>query len=123
MDPSELDALKSGQMSSDTQDKQQANAQTQRNEEERQTLLAQILEPDARERLGRIALVKGELARGVEDMLIRMARMNQIRKKVTEDELKDMLEDISTKNRQETKIIVSRKEFDDSDDDEEEYDF
>ncbi|KAJ2397850.1 hypothetical protein GGI23_003394 [Coemansia sp. RSA 2559] len=126
MDPSELEALKANQMpgyGGANQDTQAAKAQAHQNEEERQSLLARILDQDARERLGRIAMVKSDLARSVEDMLIRMAKMNQIRKKVTEDELKDMLEEISNKNRQETKIIVSRKEFDDSDDDEEEYDF
>ncbi|KAJ1668848.1 hypothetical protein IW140_000086 [Coemansia sp. RSA 1813] len=124
MDPSELEALKAKQISGygGNQDTQASNAQAQQNEEERQSLLARILDQDARERLGRIAMVKSDLARSVEDMLIRMAKMNQIRKKVTEDELKDMLEEISNKNRQETKIIVNRKEFDDSDE-EEEYDF
>ncbi|KAI9503245.1 PDCD5-related protein, partial [Coemansia spiralis] len=113
---SELEALKAKQRgSSGDQDGDSANSNR---EEERQTLLAQILDRDARERLGRIALVKKELARHVEDMLIQMARMNKIRNKVTEDELKDLLEQISTKNSQETKIIVSRKEFDDSDEEE-----
>ncbi|KAJ2555273.1 hypothetical protein EV175_002308 [Coemansia sp. RSA 1933] len=127
MDHSELEALKEAQVpgygGGSQQNTQASKAQAQQNEEERQSLLARILDQDARERLGRIAMVKSDLARGVEDMLIHMAKMNQIRKKVTEDELKDMLEEISNKNRQETKIIVSRKEFDDSDDEEEEYDF
>lgn len=82
-------------------------------------MLAQILHPNARERLGRIALVKEERARAIEDMLIRMARSGQIKNKVTEDELKGMLEEINTQNHKETQITYSRKDTLDSDDDEE----
>lgn len=45
--------------------------------------MAQILSPEARERLARIRIVKEEKARGVEEMLIRMAQSGQIRGKVS----------------------------------------
>ncbi|KAJ1961086.1 hypothetical protein GGI12_003445 [Dipsacomyces acuminosporus] len=90
-------------------------------EEARQNMLAQVLSREARERLGRIAIVKPEKARAVEDMLLRMAQMGQIRNKVSEDELKEMLEQINAEHHTETKIIYNRKGFGDSDD-EDEYD-
>ncbi|KAI8324561.1 DNA-binding TFAR19-related protein [Martensiomyces pterosporus] len=99
----------------------EANAQKSQQEEARQNMLAQVLSREARERLGRIAMVKPEKARAVEDMLLRMARMGQIRNKVSEDELKEMLEQINAEHHTETKIIYNRKGFDDSDD-EDEYD-
>ncbi|EPS63630.1 hypothetical protein M569_11154, partial [Genlisea aurea] len=51
-------------------------------EEQRQMILAQILTPEARQRLARIALVKPEKARGVEDVIIRAAQVGQIAEKV-----------------------------------------
>ncbi|KAJ7959264.1 DNA-binding protein [Quillaja saponaria] len=44
--------------------------------------LSQLLSSEARERLARIALVKPEKARGVEDVIIRAAQMGQIAEKV-----------------------------------------
>ncbi|KAF9147079.1 hypothetical protein BGX20_006759, partial [Mortierella sp. AD010] len=46
-------------------------------EEMRRTMLVQILDGEARERLSRIAIVKAEKARAVEDLLIRMAQGGQ----------------------------------------------
>ncbi|PVZ98605.1 hypothetical protein BB558_005384 [Smittium angustum] len=69
------------------------------------------------ERLGRIALVKAEKAKQVGDMLIQMASRGQIARKVTEDELKDLLEKITGSNNQ-TKIVYNRKNIDSSDEDE-----
>ena len=54
-------------------------------------MLAQILSPEARERLARIRIVKEDKARGVEEMLIRMAQTGQIRGKVSESALIDIL--------------------------------
>ncbi|KAJ2039212.1 hypothetical protein H4S04_008171 [Coemansia sp. S16] len=98
------------------------NGEMSKQEEQRQTMLTQILTPDALLRLRQMAIVKQEKVRGVEDMLIRMARMNQIREKVTEDKLKEMLVQISVEHDKETTIVYSRKGYDDSDDDVE-YDF
>ncbi|KAI7833271.1 PDCD5-related protein [Kickxella alabastrina] len=91
-------------------------------EEARSSMLSQALDNNARERLGRIAIVKADRARAIEDMILRMIRMGQIRKKITEDELKEMLEEINGQHHQETRIVYNRKGFED-DDDEEEYDF
>ncbi len=54
-------------------------------------MLAQILSPEARERLARIRIVKEDKARGVEEMLIRMAQTGQIRGKVSESSLIEIL--------------------------------
>ncbi|KAJ0959767.1 hypothetical protein J5N97_000545 [Dioscorea zingiberensis] len=60
-------------------EQQKANDDAKREaEERRQMMLSQILSSEARERLARIALVKPEKARGVEDVLLRAAQMGQI---------------------------------------------
>ena len=50
--------------------------------EQRQSILNQILEPEAQERLGRIRLVKQSRAEDVENRLIMLAKSGQLREKV-----------------------------------------
>ncbi|KAJ3290328.1 hypothetical protein HK104_006847 [Borealophlyctis nickersoniae] len=86
-------------------------------EEMRRGMLIQILDNEARERLARIKIVKEDKARAVEDMLIRMAQTGQLRGKVSEPQLIDMLEQLSEQHQKETKIKYNRRRFDDSDED------
>mmetsp|Transcript_40724 Transcript_40724/g.104248 ORF Transcript_40724/g.104248 Transcript_40724/m.104248 type:complete len:131 (-) Transcript_40724:149-541(-) len=65
-------------------------------EDRRQQMLVTILQPEARERLSRISLVKPDKARGVENMLIQMAQRGQLGgAKVSEEQLIGMLEQIN----------------------------
>ncbi|KAI7905330.1 PDCD5-related protein [Cokeromyces recurvatus] len=88
-------------------------------EEMRRNMLYQILDNSARERLARIQMVKADKARAVEDLLIRMAQTNQLRSKVTEKQLIDLLSQISQQdsNSTQTRIVYNRRQYDDSDDD------
>ncbi|KAF9947730.1 hypothetical protein BGZ72_010313 [Mortierella alpina] len=86
-------------------------------EEMRRTMLIQILDGEARERLSRIAIVKAEKARAVEDLLIRMAQGGQVRSKITEKQLIELLEQVNQQTKSETKIVYNRRRYDDSDDD------
>ncbi|RKP17667.1 hypothetical protein ROZALSC1DRAFT_16115 [Rozella allomycis CSF55] len=91
-------------------------------EEMRHSFLAQILTNEARERLSRIAIVKPEKARVVEEMLIRMRQTGQIRQKVDEDQLKGLLEQISgTTEQAKPKVTIQRRRMDYSDDEDEDY--
>ncbi|CAG8457966.1 5347_t:CDS:2 [Dentiscutata heterogama] len=80
-------------------------------EETRQTLLTQILDNEARERhnplllVARISIVKAEKARAVEDLLIRMAQSGQLRGKVSESQLIDLLQQINQQQKPEKKIV------------------
>ncbi|KAJ3361474.1 hypothetical protein GGF31_002224 [Allomyces arbusculus] len=85
-------------------------------EEMRKTMLMSVLDNDARERLARIAIVKPQNARAVEDMILRMAQTGQLRGKVDEDQLIDLLGNIS-ESKQSTKIVYNRRKALDSDDD------
>ncbi|KAL6544907.1 hypothetical protein OROMI_023769 [Orobanche minor] len=78
-------------------------------EEQRQLMLSQIVSPVARERLARIALVKPEKARGVEDVILRAAQMGQIAEKVSEEKLISLLEQINTQTTKETKVTITRR--------------
>ncbi|KAM0921583.1 hypothetical protein ACQ4PT_006767 [Festuca glaucescens] len=75
-------------------------------EERRQMMLAQILSSEARERLSRIALVKPDKARGVEDVVLRAAQTGGISEKVSEERLISLLEQINTHTSKQTKVTV-----------------
>jgi programmed cell death protein 5 len=51
--------------------------------DQKHSLLSQILNPQARERLSRIRIVKQDKAMRIEEIIIRMAQSGQIRGKVT----------------------------------------
>lgn len=86
-------------------------------DEARQHILNQILHPEAADRLGRIRLVKEERASEIENRLITLAQSGQLRQKVTETQLKELLNAMS-ENQEKEKIVVSRRKgWDDDDDD------
>ncbi len=81
-------------------------------------MLSQILEPEAADRLGRIRLVKESRAQDVENRLLMLAKSGQLRQKVTEEQLKDLLNAVA-ETKEEKKIVISRRKggWDDEDDD------
>ncbi|KAK3388963.1 PDCD5-related protein [Sordaria brevicollis] len=93
-------------------------AARQQEAEARKSMLNQILMPEAADRLGRIRLVKEERATDIENRLIMLAQTGQLRSKVTEEQLKELLNAMSD-NAQEEKIVVTRRKgwgLDDDDD-------
>jgi len=69
------------------------------------------------DRLGRIRLVKESRATEVENRLIMMAQSGQLRQKVTEDQLKELLNAVSDKQEEEKIVVSRRKGWADEDDD------
>lgn len=78
----------------------------------------QILHPEAADRLGRIRLVKEQRAADVENRLIALAQTGQLRQKVTETQLKELLSAVADNKEQEKIVVSRRKGWDDDDDDE-----
>ena len=90
--------------------------------EARSSILSQILEPDAADRLNRIRMVKESRATDVENRLIMLARSGQLRQRVNENQLKDILSALSDQQDKSggeggvAKIVVHRKtDWDDDD--------
>ncbi|KAH8587572.1 PDCD5-related protein [Bisporella sp. PMI_857] len=95
----------------------QGDDRQQQESEARQSILNQILEPEAADRLGRIRLVKESRAADVENRLIMLAQSGQLRQKVTEEQLKELLNAVA-ETKEEKKIVVTRRKgWDDDDDD------
>lgn len=86
-------------------------------EDARASILNQILQPEAADRLGRIRLVKEERAAEIENRLISLAQSGQLRSKVTEEQLKELLSAVAEKKEEEKIVVSRRKNWDDDDDD------
>ncbi|CAM6118303.1 unnamed protein product [Calypogeia fissa] len=97
--------------------KEQQEELKREQEEQRTMMLARVLTPEARERLARIALVKPDKARGVEDVILRGAQYGQITEKVSEERLISLLEQINEQTQKQTKVTIQRRRtvFDDDD--------
>jgi programmed cell death protein 5 len=130
MDESELDQIRkarleqiksqrggSGGGGSPSQGGQNQDQQKQQQDEARQHVLSQILHPEAADRLGRIRMVKEQRATDVENRLITLAQTGQLRQKVTEEQLKELLNAVADKKEEEKIVVSRRKAWDDDDDD------
>ncbi|KAH7358556.1 PDCD5-related protein [Plectosphaerella cucumerina] len=95
----------------------QAEQRQQQEKEAREHILGQILHPEAADRLGRIRLVKEERATEVENRLIMLAQSGQLRSKVTETQLKELLNAVADTKEAEKIVVSRRKGWDDDDDD------
>lgn len=74
-----------------------ANAEEQQVEMMKKTLLKKVLSKEAAERLGRIKLVKPEIANQLELYLVQLYQSGKIATMITDDQLKMILEQISNK--------------------------
>ncbi|KAF9053212.1 PDCD5-related protein, partial [Panaeolus papilionaceus] len=95
-------------------------AKQAQDEQTRRDLLATVLDTGARERLSRIALVSPERSKQIEAIILRMAQSGQLRGRVTEAQLLDLLDQMEEatgkKSSSKPTIIYHRKGRDDEDD-------
>jgi len=124
MEDDDLQQLRANRLAELKQSRGQGEDETKRQEQKQQqedrknSMLTQILDQPARARLNTIALTKPEKAAMVESMLIRMAQMGQIQQKLNEQQLKDLLEQVSEKTQKSTTVKFDRRRTAlDSDDD------
>ncbi|WP_042698026.1 DNA-binding protein [Methanocorpusculum bavaricum] len=66
-----------------------------------QSVLMQVMEPEARERLNTIRLTKPEFASSVEQQIVSLAQSGRLRNKITDEQLRQLL----------TQIVPQKKEF------------
>ena len=104
--------LQAQQAAMQNQAQQQAVAQAQQQEAQAQfeaqkkQILAQILTPEARNRLGNLKLTKPELVNNIELQLIQSAQAGSLRGKVTDEQIKVLLRQIAGQKRE---IKITRK--------------
>ncbi|MFQ6107586.1 MAG: DNA-binding protein [Thermoplasmata archaeon] len=68
-------------------------------EAQRQMLLRKILTPEARERLGRVALAYPDVARGVENQLIALVQAGRVQSMIDDASLREILRKVMPKKR------------------------
>ncbi|CEJ56920.1 Putative DsDNA-binding protein PDCD5 [Penicillium brasilianum] len=110
-----------GQRGGPSQEGGQEDQRRQAESDRRAAIMSQILDPAAADRLGRIRLVKESRAVDIENRLMMLAQTGQIRQKVTEEQLKELLNAVAENQRKEEeehKIVISRRKggWDDDDD-------
>ncbi|MFW9925668.1 MAG: DNA-binding protein [Candidatus Thorarchaeota archaeon] len=78
-----------------TNEQQIAEAQAQK-----EALLRQILTPEARARLTNIRIVKPQFAEQIEIQLIQLAGSGRLRERITDEQLKGLLQQLQGKERE-----------------------
>jgi len=83
----------------------------------RNSILTQVMDQKALSRLSNLAAAKPDRAQSVENMIIQMARMGQIRNKMSDEELRKLLDTISERTNKTTTVKFDRRRVNiDSDD-------
>ncbi|AOL16035.1 DNA-binding protein [Sulfolobus sp. A20] len=78
-------------------------------EAQKEALLRAILTSEARLRLNNVKLVKPELAESLENQLIALAQSGRIKVPITDEELKQILAQISEQNKRDFKIQIKER--------------
>jgi programmed cell death protein 5 len=97
-----MQQLMQNQMQNQYQEQMQRAAQEQQMEEQLDTLMTQVLEPDAKARLVNIKFARPEFARQIEVLLLRLYQGGQLQRKLSDVEFKKILEKISGQKREPT---------------------
>jgi len=118
----ELDAIRAKRLQELQQQKQLPNAgdvEKQKNEQEiaKNSILAQVMDQSAFARLSNLAAAKPDKAKTVESIIINMARMGQIRSKMSDEDLRGLLSRISD-TKTNTTVKYNRRKIDSDDEDE-----
>lgn len=78
-------------------------------EAKKEAILRVILTPEARQRLNNVKLVKPEVAEAIENQLIALAQAGRIQTPITDDELKEILAQLTNQTKREYKITIKER--------------
>lgn len=87
---------------------EQDQQQRKQHEEQRKAILRTLLTTEARERLGRIKVARPEIAENIENQLIMLAQSGRLKTKITDTQLRELLQRIIPKKRD---IKITKKGF------------
>ena len=103
MSDDELDAIRQRKLAELQQQALQEQAEEQKQADvdaQKETILRQILTPEARARLTNIRMVKPQFAEQIEMQLIQLASSGRLKDRVTDEQLKSLLAQIQGKERE-----------------------
>jgi len=99
----ELEALRKKRIEQIQMDQEQRafeQEQAAQIEGQRQAVLRKILTPEARERMGRVALAYPDIARGVENQLIALVQTGRVKSVIDDVGLREILRKVMPKKRE-----------------------
>lgn len=121
MDEAELNAIRSARLAELQKNSGQSPAgqDGDKKDDMKMSMLSQILETSARERLSRVRIVRPDRAEAVEQYIIKLAAMGNITRKLSENDIVEILDGLSRDEKKQTqsKIVFDRRATDDSDED------
>ncbi|MEM0021162.1 MAG: DNA-binding protein [Fervidicoccaceae archaeon] len=79
-------------------------------EAQKQEILRKILTPEARNRLNNVKLVRPEIAQLIEEQLILLAQSGRISEPISDEQLREILQDIYSRSRKDYNIKIREKE-------------
>lgn len=94
VEDSELEELrrrKMRELEQQAEEQGQEDAQREAVEAQKQAVLRQALEPEARERLTRLKMARPEVAESLETQIVQLAVSGRLGGKITDDQLKSIL--------------------------------
>ncbi|HUT27733.1 MAG TPA: DNA-binding protein [Methanomassiliicoccales archaeon] len=97
---SDLRRRKMAQLQQQGENQAAMEQQSQAMEAQRQAILRQLLTPEARDRLANVRMAYPDIARSVEEQLIRLAQAGQINSQIDEPTLKQILRKVSPQKRE-----------------------
>lgn len=117
MDESELNAIRAARLAE--LQKNQSQSASSGAEEQKFSVLSQVLEPSARERLSRVRIVRPDRAEQVEQYLMKLIQIGSVTRKLGENDIVEILESLSRDEKKQSKIVYERRgaEVDDEDGD------
>lgn len=127
MDEAELNAIRSARLSELQKNSGQApdDREGDKKDDMKLSMLSQILETSARERLSRVRIVRPDRADAVEQYIIKLAAMGNITRKLSENDIVEILDGLSRDEKKQTqsKIVFDRRTTNiDSDEDDDFFD-
>lgn len=99
----ELEALRRrrmAEMQRAAYDEQRRSQQQQQVDRQKQSIIRQILTPEARQRLSNIRMVKPEFAEELEMQLIQLAQSGRLQQQITDEQLKKTLVQLQSQKRE-----------------------
>ncbi len=98
-DLEELKRRKLAELQRQLQEEALRQEQLRQVEEQKRVVLRSILTPEARSRLTNIKMARPEFAAQVEAMLIQLAQAGQVKQRITDAQLKEILRRLAAKRR------------------------
>jgi|TARA_B100001971_G_C18111794_1_gene494606 programmed cell death protein 5 len=98
-DPEGLKRKKLQELQAKLQEDSYRHDQIQQVEQQRRSILMEVLTSEARSRLGNVKLARPEFGMQVESFLIQLAQSGQVKQKVTDVQLKQILGKVQQKKR------------------------